>query len=264
MAFSISWIHNSTDCHYTDSPVARFFKNLDAIENPIHPLVFEKIDKWLENCNGTHLDCPRLKDQKALLPTRLLDLSSLPNKADFSKAQGDPRKLMDDKAFRLVENSQGSTGQYITLSYCWGKSLAYTTTTANLQMHKQDGGIKYAQLPKTLQDAVFLVRNLGFQYLWADCLCIIQDDKADWEHEAARMANVYTNAYLTIAATRASHCGEGFLQERKSKDRQMVSFADQEGVYKLHFYYDDLVTSPGSMDSVIDETLSMRKVSRNS
>lgn len=34
-------------------------------------------------------------------------------------------------------------------------------------------------LPKTGQDAVFIVRKLGFRYLWVDSLCIIQDDEDD-------------------------------------------------------------------------------------
>jgi hypothetical protein len=35
-----------------------------------------------------------------------------------------------------------------------------------------------------------MVRYLGIDHLWADCVCIIQDDKDDWEHEAAQMAEV--------------------------------------------------------------------------
>jgi hypothetical protein len=75
------------------------------------------------------------------------------------------------------------------------------------------------------------------------------------------MADVYSNAYLTIAATRASHCGEGFLQARKVKDRHVVSFSDEQGHFYLHFYYDDLTMSPGSKESVAHEPLIMRTVS---
>lgn len=160
----------------------------------------------------------------------------------------------------MIENEPGRMGQYVSLSYCWGKSLAYTTTTKNLELHKENNGIQYDDLPKTLQDAVFLVRHLGLQYLWADCLCIVQDNKADWEHEAGRMADVYTNAYLTLAATRASSCGEGFLQDRKNEDRVIVRFSDSEGSFELNSYYDDLTAFPGSMEAVIDEDLAMRKV----
>lgn len=76
------------------------------------------------------------------------------------------------------------------------------------------------------------------------------------------MADVYANAYLTIAATRASHCGEGFLQARIAKDQQIFEFADDEGSVELNASYDDLIIAPGSMDAVIDDELDMRKVSR--
>ncbi|KAL1592634.1 hypothetical protein SLS60_011050 [Paraconiothyrium brasiliense] len=179
---------------------------------------------------------------------------------DFKSVQGDPRALLEDKTFKLVENSSSSEGQYIALSYCWGKALPFTTTSSNLQKHKETGGIEYNQLPQTLQDAIFLVRYLGIRYLWADCLCIVQDDKADWEREASRMADVYRNAWLTVAATRASHCGEGFLHARKGKERRIVSFADEEGSFDLYFYYDDLTMSPGTMGSIIDQSLNLRRV----
>jgi hypothetical protein len=75
------------------------------------------------------------------------------------------------------------------------------------------------------------------------------------------MADVYSNAYLTIAATRASHCGEGFLQARKVKDRHVITFSDEQGRFDLYFYYDDLTMSPGSKESVTHEPLVMRTVS---
>jgi hypothetical protein len=43
-------------------------------------------------------------------------------------------------------------------------------------------------------------RSLSVRYLWIDSLCIIQDSKEDWAREAANMAYVYSNSYLTISA----------------------------------------------------------------
>jgi hypothetical protein len=226
----------------------------------MHPYVLGKMMDWVEGCNDHHQDCLQSMRNESQLPTRLLDLDALPKGTDLEGLPDGPRDLLKNTLFSLVENSPGSEGRYIALSYCWGKSLPFTTVTSNLQKHKEAGGIEYTQLPKTLQDAIFLVRYLGIRYLWADCLCIVQDDKADWEREASRMADVYSNAYLTIAATRASHCGEGFLHARKVKDRRVVSFADAEGDFDLYFYYDDLTMSPGSMGSVVDESINMRRV----
>jgi hypothetical protein len=60
--------------------------------------------------------------------------------------------------------------------------------------------IQMTAIPKTYHDAITITRELGIQYLWIDSLCIIQDDVKDWEQEAARMASVYENAQVTIAA----------------------------------------------------------------
>lgn len=49
-------------------------------------------------------------------------------------------------------------------------------------------------------DAVEVTRRIGVQYLWIDSLCIIQDDRNDWEDQSSRMADIYKNAYLTLAA----------------------------------------------------------------
>jgi hypothetical protein len=86
---------------------------------------------------------------KTQLPTRLLDLGSLPQRTDFESVQGDPRALLENTALQLVENSPDSEGLYMALSYCWGNSLPYTTTCKNLQKRKDARGIEYLQLPKT-------------------------------------------------------------------------------------------------------------------
>lgn len=80
-----------------------------------------------------------------------------------------------------------------------------------------------------------VVRYLDIGYIWIDCLCILQDSKADWEHEAAHMADIYSNAYLTIAASRAKHCGEGFLGTRKVDSSLHVCVEDKEGSFELYF-----------------------------
>lgn len=63
--------------------------------------------------------------------------------------------------------------------------------------------------PKTFQDAVALIRALPIRYLWIDSLCIVQDDRADWEREAQKMVDIYESAYLTIAAACATSPSSG-------------------------------------------------------
>ncbi|KAK1470407.1 heterokaryon incompatibility protein [Colletotrichum tamarilloi] len=93
------------------------------------------------------------------------------------------------------------------LSHCWGKiKIKCKTETDNLK--RQLESIPWSLLPPSFQQAVEITRKLGVRYLWIDSLCIIQDDKIDWEKEAAQMVNVYRNSYATIAVS-WSHDSEG-------------------------------------------------------
>ena len=55
------------------------------------------------------------------------------------------------------------------------------------------------ELPHIFREAVRITRHLGFQYLWIDSLCIIQDSSLDWETEASMMSTVYSDAICNIA-----------------------------------------------------------------
>jgi Heterokaryon incompatibility protein (HET) len=102
---------------------------------------------------------------------------------------------------------------YAALSHCWGGTLGIKTTKENLRSHAN--GITIKELPKCFREAVHLCRKLQIHYLWIDALCIIQDDSADWDHEASRMAKVYENAELVISA-RDSHSSQGGLSFQRS------------------------------------------------
>ena len=67
------------------------------------------------------------------------------------------------------------------------------------------------RLSRTVREAIELVRRLGFRYLWVDALCIVQDDKDDWDRESRRMTSVYENALATVVALGADHAGEGLF-----------------------------------------------------
>ncbi|KAK5652099.1 hypothetical protein OQA88_10877 [Cercophora sp. LCS_1] len=78
-------------------------------------------------------------------------------------------------------------------------------------------GINIADLPKTLQDAVFVTRKLGMRYLWVDALCITQDSKEDMEKELETMGQTYRYATTTISAACATSVQQGFLHQREPK-----------------------------------------------
>src|SRR5690606_1224898 len=60
---------------------------------------------------------------------------------------------------------------------------------------------------------------LGIPYLWIDSLCIIQDDKPDWNREAEHMADVYGNATVTFSADAALSSKDGLFRPVREQRR---------------------------------------------
>jgi hypothetical protein len=157
---------------------------------PSNPLSLAQISSWASKCNSGHPGC---SSSPSILPTRVLDVSAL------------------DQSVHLHVSSD-QYGHYIALSHCWGTLPITTTTKASLAQHIQN--IELCSLPKTFCDAIDMARHLGIPYLWIDSLCIVQDDAEDWARESARMAKIYNEAYLTIAATGARDGSEGLFKAR--------------------------------------------------
>lgn len=146
----------------------------------------EKIQKWLEQCEMNHRLCSDQLVDPNFLPRRLLDVGSV-----------------GDATIRLIDTDDLASGladaRYICLSYCWGRNQPLVTTTWNLASHKR--GLPIAKLPQTILDAVKITRDLQIAFLWVDALAIKQDDVMDKWEDISQMAQIYENAYLTLAAT---------------------------------------------------------------
>ncbi|KAH6847020.1 heterokaryon incompatibility protein-domain-containing protein [Chaetomium sp. MPI-CAGE-AT-0009] len=152
------------------------------------------VDEESENertLSRAHCDAKR----NSPLPSRMLDLH-------FTSGS-DIIRLCD---------TDGRHGCYITLSHCWGQSGRFTTPRASMELRKQ--GIRLADLPETFQDAVAIARRLSIRHLWIDSLCICQEDPEDWDQESSKMAAVYANSQLTIAATAAENSAAGSFIRR--------------------------------------------------
>lgn len=98
---------------------------------------------------------------------------------------------------------------YAALSHCWGSGKDITRTSRQSLAYYTTVGISISNLPKTFQDAIHICRRLDIHYVWIDSLCIIQDDAQDWQQQASCMADVYSNAYVTIAASHAKDPTQG-------------------------------------------------------
>lgn len=105
-------------------------------------------------------------------------------------------------------------GAYITLSHCWVSYQPIKTTKESLS--KFMAGIPLQSLAKTFLDAVLLTKALGIRYLWIDSLCILQDIEEDWEEQSSQMATIYSNSYLTPAASHSADSSVGFKCQRQT------------------------------------------------
>ena len=81
-------------------------------------------------------------------------------------------------------------------------------TMANLS--DRLAGIPDQDLSPVIRDAIMATRKLAIRYLWVDALCILQGDWLDWERQSVKTADVYRNAYCTIATPASAHCGQSF------------------------------------------------------
>ena len=134
-------------------------------------------------------------------PTRLLDL----------------RNVVHNGTSVIIDVPSGFKDEYVTLSYCWGSQYPeWIDYVRGRQRDSPYRTIELRRMPSTLQDAVTCCLELGYWYLWVDCLCILQGDEADWLLESAKMADTYANSALTISASDSTNCRDGFLIDRSS------------------------------------------------
>ncbi|KAF4459988.1 HET-domain-containing [Fusarium albosuccineum] len=161
----------------------------------------------LETCVTSHPSCSGRPDVVA--PKRLLSFIKVPSgeiKVYLKETNGVfPESPVWSFPRITVEK------RYAALSHCWGDHQSCTTHDGNLKKRKE--GIPWPTIPKTFQDAIKFCLKLGIHFLWIDALCIIQDNAADWETESAKMADIYENAFVTLAATRAKSDRDGCFDE---------------------------------------------------
>lgn len=151
------------------------------------------IEEWVHACFKDHLGCRFSSLEKSGTPARFIDVG------------------VGDTTVRLIDTNtlpSSHRPSYTALSHCWGEGgVPFRATVANLAALKRE--IPSASLTPTFRDAIAVTRLLEIWYLWIDALCIVQDDKADWEREAAKMASVFRCAYVTLAAASPMAKGNG-------------------------------------------------------
>jgi hypothetical protein len=171
--------------------------------------ILNRVDPWIQDCTENHQNCrctPWSISNEP--PTRLIDVGP----PDGSR---DPYLFIPPNSTRLQGDAQSEEStvnlRYIALSYCWGTSENFRTTTSTLTERIEN--IPWDGIPETIKDAILITRRLGVRYLWVDALCIIQDSGDDWKVESSRMKDVYGGAFLTISAALSPNVHHGISRQ---------------------------------------------------
>ena len=154
------------------------------------------VEESVRQCYTKHTICTQRPSD--FVPTRLLSLGQ------------------SNEELRICESLNGDQGiAWAALSHCWGGKQPFRLLKEN--MHAVQRRIQYTDLPPTFQDAITVARTICLHYLWIDSICIIQDDRSDWEIEAARMGMVYGQASLVICAASSKDPLTSFLGSREQE-----------------------------------------------
>jgi hypothetical protein len=202
----------------TGNPLTEYVKQRAADPDVASAASFQTARKWITECLDSHKDCPKQNHSAGLwnfgrrrrspLPTRVLDL--------FTN--------LGSGRVKLHLSRRGERGDYVALSYCWGKTPQVKTDDVKTLNEFTHRGIETGRLPKTLQDAIYCTRQLRIRYLWIDSLCIIQKDSDDKAMEISKMHQIYKSAIVTLSAAIATDCGQGFLQMRDGVRSSLEAF----------------------------------------
>ena len=116
---------------------------------------------------------------------------------------------------------------YLTLSYVWGTD----------SQHPAACNAMPEQLPRTIRDAIEVVKKLGYQYLWVDRYCVPQEDCRERHAIIQGMDQIYENSVLSITAAAGgnSHYGLPGAKNTPRKPQLIVQLGSYT-VTEIHLY----------------------------
>lgn len=220
------------------SGVGRYWRLLVVKEDavPHHPgtgrilnpdwVDVDMLKKWKQQCLSTHgAKCDNPIKIWPIRPTYLIDV--------------------EDKC--LVPGKEGLVSDaFVALSYRYGRSSGIAIDAATLKRLHKPGALDTPDLKDCLspiiQHAMHLTSAISERYLWADAICIPQDNEEVRKNELKMMGAIYANAVVTIIATDGdSQDGLPGL-EGASEPRQMkqciIPFGSEEIILANHDSFD--------------------------
>ena len=192
----------------------------------------ERVLEWIKSCDTMHAECHcNISVSGASFSNRNMYLISVSRKC-------------------LVKANSGE--KYVALSYVWGASCSqFRTTKANLNFLQSEGslceGRRRDNIPGTIQRAMHFTSLLDVDFLWVDCLCIVQDDPIHAASQINSMASIYSNSYLTLCAADGIDAESGLLGIRqcsppRNVQQDILAFADGPKSFKWVKFMPDKVS----------------------
>jgi hypothetical protein len=218
--------------------------------NPRSSRAISVAAKWYQTCLMDHSSCRR---ENWFFPKRVVDIRDFDSK----------------NTVYLYLSNPNERHTYATISYTWGASGYKRLKTKNhdpnhpeLTESSHQQGIVVERFPETLQDAIWIAKRLGFEYLWIDSVCIVQDDDDDWAKQSEAMTQIYAGARLNISATSCENSEQGVLQPTRQHGvrvgRLLVEEEDHNGTVLGQELLNLHVGKPLDVLDLEDKTLASR------
>jgi hypothetical protein len=146
-------------------------------------------------------------------------------------------RLIDVENYSIIraKDIQGKAhekARYCALSYVWGSTERFASTTQNLQELSANQALKGLNLPKTIMDSIRFCQEIGCKFLWVDSLCIVQDDEESKQGQIDSMDVIYSHAYLAIIAAAGDNADTGippFGSARFPSNHSLVMIQTSKG-----------------------------------
>ncbi|OBT77354.1 hypothetical protein VF21_03473 [Pseudogymnoascus sp. 05NY08] len=88
----------------------------------------------------------------------------------------------------------------------------------------------WPDLPKTLNDAIDLVKAIGERYLWVDSLCLINDHEGDIALGVRLMNSIFQGSYFNIIAASGTNANAGLWRFGLDTKENMVLQSPEVGI----------------------------------
>lgn len=228
--------HHPFDNLFYFVPQRLFFvlwgKAIATVMSP-HDTYSETLEQ-LRKCEATHRVCR---------PSRGPD----PNFSSDEALSRPPRRFEERHGsnFRLVDVDRGCVSdasldaRYVALSYVSGSEDSLRADGSLLRSLASDGSLPniVPKLPRTIKDAIDLVRGIGERYLWVDALCIAHNDNDDIERSLWISNSIWSGACLTIVAASGDDADSSLELERpKPSDHAMATIVEIEQEFSASKY----------------------------